>query len=219
MSDLFEPLTDTPFTRRRENTRSRLVHASLGVFAAKGIDGATIDDLVSAAGFTRGAFYSSFSKKEEVFDALFESVTDEVIRTVETAAGAAIARHEDSGDALDDGAEMIAVFEAIRPFGRQWCLLYAEAVTMALRSLETLTQLNAQRRLLQEAIAGQLRRGMAAKGERCVIEVDSLAQLLIGIFVDLMVQEHLDGEDVSAIAGESIIRVLHAFSEPAEPAG
>ena len=55
MTDLFDPLPAAPAVRRRENTRSRLVRASLAVFVDKGIDGATIDDLVTAAGFTRGA--------------------------------------------------------------------------------------------------------------------------------------------------------------------
>src|SRR5690606_15416818 len=78
MTDLFEPLPASAGTRRRENTRAKLVRASLDVFVEKGIDGATVDDLVKAAGFTRGAFYSSFSSKEEVFSALFDEVTDEL---------------------------------------------------------------------------------------------------------------------------------------------
>ena len=74
MTDLFEPLPESAGTRRKENTRAKLVRASLDVFVEKGIDGATVDDLVKAAGFTRGAFYSSFSSKEEVFIALFDEV-------------------------------------------------------------------------------------------------------------------------------------------------
>src|SRR5699024_11031451 len=79
LTDLFEPLPESAATRRRENTRTKLVRASLEVFVEKGIDGATVDDLVSAAGFTRGAFYSNFSSKEEVFTALFDEVTAELI--------------------------------------------------------------------------------------------------------------------------------------------
>ncbi|GAB2543722.1 TetR/AcrR family transcriptional regulator [Brachybacterium huguangmaarense] len=214
-TDILEPLPDTPATRRRVNTRMRLVRASLEAFVDKGIDGATIDDLVSAAGFTRGAFYSSFSRKEEVFYALFESVTDEVIEKVRTCVEEALAQVMAAGaDDADDAAVMVAVFEAIRPYGRQWYLLYSEAVAHALRSEEALVQLNAQRRRLRDEIARALEHGMRVKDERCGIGVEHLAQLLIGVFVDLMVQENLDGDDVTTLAGTTIHGVMRAFVVP-----
>src|SRR5699024_713021 len=49
MTELFDPLPESAATRRRENTRTQLVRASLEVFVKKGIDGATVDDLVTAA--------------------------------------------------------------------------------------------------------------------------------------------------------------------------
>ncbi len=213
MTDLFDPLPDAPATRRRENTRMRLVRASLDVFVDKGIDGATIDDLVTAAGFTRGAFYSSFSKKEEVFYALFESVTDEVIAMVRTSVEGALG-HATSATPAEDATVMVAIFDAIRPYGRQWYLLYSEAVAHALRSEEALVQLNAQRHRLRDEIAHALAQGIRLKQETCAIGVDHLAQLLIGVFVDLMVQENLDGDDITTLAGETILRVMRAFVVP-----
>ncbi|MCT1385188.1 TetR/AcrR family transcriptional regulator [Brachybacterium sp. p3-SID1565] len=114
MTDLFEPLPESAATRRKENTRTRLVRASLDVFVEKGIDGATVDDLVTAAGFTRGAFYSNFSTKEEVFSELFASVTEELLGIMRTAVEEAMSLHAEAGD----DRVMVAVFEAIRPFGR-----------------------------------------------------------------------------------------------------
>lgn len=217
MTDLFDPLPEAPATRRRENTRMRLVRASLDVFVDKGIDGATIDDLGTAAGFTRGAFYSSFSKKEEVFYALFESVTDEVIAMVKTSVAGALEHATSAVDPTEDATVMVAVFDAIRPYGRQWYLLYSEAVAHALRSEEALVQLNAQRHRLRDEIAHALDHGIRLKQETCAIGVDHLAQLLIGVFVDLMVQENLDGDDITALAGETILRVMRAFVGPCRP--
>ena len=91
MTDLFEPLPESAGTRRKENTRAKLVRASLDVFVEKGIDGATVDDLVKAAGFTRGAFYSSFSSKEEVFIALFDEVTAELMAIANSSLESAVA--------------------------------------------------------------------------------------------------------------------------------
>lgn len=218
MTDLFDPLPESAGTRRKENTRARLVRASLDVFVDKGIDGATVDDLVRAAGFTRGAFYSNFSSKEEVFSALFATVTEELLNiaraSVEEAMGSGAA---ESG--LDDAAAMIAVFEAIRPFGRQWYLLYSDAITRSLRDEEMRVELAAQRERLRDEIGQLLTTRMEAAGERPLLPAEDLAQLLVGIFVDLMVREQMDGRDVTELAATTILGTLRAFITPQDDSG
>lgn len=54
-------------TRRRENTRQRLLDAAAQVFAEVGLDGASVEAVCEAAGYTRGAFYSNFDSKEQLF--------------------------------------------------------------------------------------------------------------------------------------------------------
>lgn len=223
MTDLFDPLPDSTGTRRKENTRTRLVRASLDVFVDKGIDGATVDDLVSAAGFTRGAFYSNFSTKEEVFSALFASVTEEMLQIARTAVEEALPAEERGaadprrGDAQTADAEaMIAVFEAIRPFGRQWYLLYSDAVARSLRDEKMRTELAAQRERLRDEIGKLLTVRMEVAGERPLLPPEDLAQLLVGVFVDLMVREQMDGRDVTELASITILGTLRAFVGPRE---
>lgn len=52
---------------RRQATRAKLLDAAFAVFAAQGYTGATVDAIVQAAGYSKGAFYFHFSSKEEVF--------------------------------------------------------------------------------------------------------------------------------------------------------
>jgi len=59
--------TRTTQAIRRQATRGKLLDAAFGVFAAQGYTGATIDAIVQAAGYSKGAFYFHFSSKEEVF--------------------------------------------------------------------------------------------------------------------------------------------------------
>ena len=68
--------------RSRENTRARLVEAAAQVFADKGLDGATLDDLTAAAGFTRGAFYSNFESKHELFFAVHDDLSSRLIAVI-----------------------------------------------------------------------------------------------------------------------------------------
>lgn len=56
----------------RDEVRDRILDAALGVFAAEGFAGTTIDAIGKAAGFTKGAVYSNFESKDELFLALLD---------------------------------------------------------------------------------------------------------------------------------------------------
>ncbi|OFT66048.1 transcriptional regulator [Brachybacterium sp. HMSC06H03] len=218
MTDLFEPLPESAGTRRKENTRAKLVRASLDVFVEKGIDGATVDDLVKAAGFTRGAFYSNFSSKEEVFIALFDEVTAELMAIANSSVESAVADVEadESCSILeaDDAQVMLAVFEGIRPFGRQWYLLYSDAIARSLRDDALRAELAEQRERMRNQIGALLATRLAASAERALLPVEDLAQLLMGIFIDLLVREQLEGRDVTQLAATTILGTLRAFIAP-----
>jgi AcrR family transcriptional regulator len=51
----------------REQTTQRLLDAAEKVIARKGLDAASVEDIALAAGYSRGAFYSNFSSKEDLF--------------------------------------------------------------------------------------------------------------------------------------------------------
>ncbi|OSC30762.1 TetR family transcriptional regulator [Mycobacterium vulneris] len=56
----------------RGEVRDRILDAAATVFAAEGFAGATIDAIGQAAGFTKGAVYSNFESKDELFLALLD---------------------------------------------------------------------------------------------------------------------------------------------------
>jgi len=58
--------------RRRTETRVLLVEAGLRVFAERGIELATLDEVADAAGFTKGAIYRQFPSKGAFLLSLFE---------------------------------------------------------------------------------------------------------------------------------------------------
>ena len=66
-------------TPRREKTRNKLIEASVGVFAHKGVSGASIEELTEAAGMTRGAFYSNFDSKDDLILAIIDAAIDHVV--------------------------------------------------------------------------------------------------------------------------------------------
>src|SRR4249920_2070038 len=69
-------------TRRREATRQKLLDAAALVFAEEGLDAASVEAICERAGFTRGAFYSNFETKDELFLELAGTVARERVAAV-----------------------------------------------------------------------------------------------------------------------------------------
>ena len=78
----------------RDETRERLFQAAARVFEERGIGAASIDAIASAAGFTRGAFYSNFAGKDELIVAMLEDHADRSLQHFRDL----LARHRDAGD-------------------------------------------------------------------------------------------------------------------------
>src|SRR5439155_26468515 len=57
---------------RRAQTRADLLDAAGRVFVERGFEGASIEAIAEEAGYTRGAFYSNFQSKEQLFAELLQ---------------------------------------------------------------------------------------------------------------------------------------------------
>ena len=53
--------------KRRERTRDLLLDAAEEVFARRGFEGASLESIADAAGYSRGAIYKHFGSKDELF--------------------------------------------------------------------------------------------------------------------------------------------------------
>ena len=69
-------------TRRREQTRARLLEAAFRVFAARGFGRVPIEEICAAAGYSRGAFYSNFATLDDLFFALYRERAELIARQV-----------------------------------------------------------------------------------------------------------------------------------------
>lgn len=65
--------------RRREQTRDVLIAAATEVFARRGYEGASLEEIAETAGFTRGAIYKNFGGKEDLFFAAIERGNERTI--------------------------------------------------------------------------------------------------------------------------------------------
>jgi len=67
--------------RRRQQTRDVLIEAATEVFARRGYEGASLEEIAETAGFTRGAIYKHFAGKEELFFAVSDGANQRVIES------------------------------------------------------------------------------------------------------------------------------------------
>jgi AcrR family transcriptional regulator len=65
--------------RRMERTRTALVQAARQVFASRGFEGASLDEIAETAGYTRGAIYKHFANKEDLFFAVVETFNTDIL--------------------------------------------------------------------------------------------------------------------------------------------
>ena len=58
--------------QRSEETRSRIMAASVKLFSDRGFNAASVDDICDEAGISKGAFYHHFESKQALFLALLD---------------------------------------------------------------------------------------------------------------------------------------------------
>ncbi|WP_222195750.1 TetR/AcrR family transcriptional regulator [Modestobacter italicus] len=115
--------------RRREVTVELLLDAALETFAEQGFAAASVEDICRRGGFSRGAFYSSFRTKDELFEALMTREVDrDLTRVAELLTGLA-----DEPDPL--AAAVDRVLGAFR-CDRTWALVVSEYTLHAARNPE-----------------------------------------------------------------------------------
>jgi len=73
---------------RQAQTRADLLEAAAPLFVERGFEGASIEAITEEAGYTRGAFYSNFGSKAELFAELLQERAYAAYRGIAAAAAA-----------------------------------------------------------------------------------------------------------------------------------
>src|SRR5699024_7380321 len=122
-------------TRRRAETRQRLMDAAYEVFGEYSIRDAPTELICDRAGFTRGAFYSNFSSKEDLFLAVFDQQLSRRVEELRTTVADML--RDVAVDDVDSLREIIGRVSAayLEPLvtDQTWYLMAVEFKAIALR--------------------------------------------------------------------------------------
>ncbi len=177
---------------RQAQTRAALLDAAAELFVERGLQGTSVEAIAERAGYTRGAFYSNFSTKEEVFTELLQDRVYAGYRRMAQAmldSDEPLPRARASGEALariqghPDGAWLFRLwFELLAQAGRDEHL--RGLATEFWRSNRALTA-----RLVERAAR---ERG----GHRVDLTPEQAAAALTAMDIGLAIQHYVDPENV-----------------------
>lgn len=171
----------SPQLRKRENTRARLVDAAATVIAAKGFEGARIDDVVSQAGFTRGAFYSNYSSLDEVLTEALIARGRRLLTRVTQAV------EEIEGEMTIE--TLMEVLELIRPEARTIYLISTEYTLRRMRHPDSPEIPLATREVFTGLLSGVVVDVLARMGRTPSLPAHNIADVIALFFLDSIAKE------------------------------
>jgi AcrR family transcriptional regulator len=186
--------------RRRTETVERLLDAALETFAEIGFAAATVEDVCRRGGFTRGAFYSSFRTKDELFGALFaRETTRNLARAQQLLTGL-----EDEPDPVAAAVERcLSTFRA----DRTWVLVLTEYRLHAARSPEAAAALRVHAEGMHARLTELVDDTVARSGVRLAVPAGQLARVILALHDGLTLHDGVllddpptDGTDLERTA-------------------
>jgi AcrR family transcriptional regulator len=196
-----KPKPQSARAAKAEKTRADLIAAAARVFAEKGYEAASVADLASAAGYTKGALYAHFPSKADLF------------KTMITEAGEVSAEHVEQAWQADTGEE------AFEHHDLAGALISLEAYLFALRHPEDAGMLV---QLAETQIAASARQAMSQRigttdGDPTQEDVDNALAVSAFFTIGTIFREILPGMDVTS-SFERVTERLFSSSASAEVA-
>jgi AcrR family transcriptional regulator len=218
----------TALTRaeRQAETRSRIIDAAERQFSGRGFHATSIDAVADAAGFTKGAVYSNFDSKEDLFFAVYERRVNRFLDRVKEVFDAA-------GSRAEAILQIVREVEARRRDDDGWLAVFLEFWTYVLRHPEHRERFAAIHARVHDPFVSALEQLEAERGTPLPIPPRQLSIAMFamtnGLGLEQLTQPDALGEHLSlrmqqlwhdALAGGSLDQDRHPEGEaPHAPSG
>jgi AcrR family transcriptional regulator len=158
--------------RRRRLTRDALVDAAAEVFAERGFEGASLDEIAETAGYTRGAIYKHFDGKEDLFFAVNDKLNERAL--------AGFAELLGEGNPFEaDLAAIAARWQELQVRDARQVSLMLEFNLYAMRNPEVRERVTAQRRDSSKLVEEFVREQSEKTGVRLPLPPEDLARIFL----------------------------------------
>jgi AcrR family transcriptional regulator len=196
-------------TKRRVETRRRLIDAAHAVFSETGFGRASVEEICERAGYTRGAFYSNFSSLDELFLEMWEQRSTELHESLAAAL-----------EAASEGGEVLSLEEGVDrllellPVDDHWYRIEAEFTAHALRNPLLRSVMAAREAQIAATLLPFLDGALEHVGRR-VIDREGFAAALVAVHDGTTVQCLVEPNDaeVRRRRRELFLAVARAYTE------
>jgi AcrR family transcriptional regulator len=184
----------TTLTRadRQARTREELVETAEQMFTKAGFHATSVDAVADAAGYTKGAVYSNFESKEDLFFAVYERRVERRVHEIEATLA--------SGETAYAGLERLIAELGDRD-DDGWLAVFFEFWAHVLRHPELRARFAEEHRRVIEPVARNLEQVAAERGERLPEDAHKLATArlatLTGLQLERLTQPELVDEGLS----------------------
>jgi AcrR family transcriptional regulator len=178
-------------TRKEQqaHTRSCLMKSAAKIFARRGLQQASIDEVAEDAGFTKGAFYANFKSKEELFLAMLDERFAGRLDEIERAAGDEDEPEEQARRAGLDFSRYLAA-------DPEWQRLFFEFAAYAARNEEFREELVTRYGALRERIASMYARRAEELGVEPPVPHEHIAMMTFAMANGIALEQLLEPEAV-----------------------
>lgn len=170
---------------QQQRTREALLAAALEVFAESGFHGATVEAITDRAGFTRGAFYSNFDDKEQLFLELFRRRCEQRITEIRDVVG----REQAPGEQARAAGRQWTRIIAAEP---EWVLLLLEFWAYAARNPSVRDEFSSTYLTFRDAVADLISGQADAFGLTLPVPAADVATAMIGLANGIALQQLAD---------------------------
>lgn len=204
---------------RRQATRDRLLEAAADAFREAGLQGASVEAICTRAGFTRGAFYSNFESKEQLFLTLLEREFGRRIAHLKAQSEVLEPELRECGPTLgpEAVAGYVADFFMPETDATTWFVLETEFLLLAMRDPSIAAEyLEFMQRFYAE-VAEAVAHVIGVAGRRFALPTENAMPLLSGVYERELRAAALNGNTTLRSfdgLGDQLAELLFAITEP-----
>jgi AcrR family transcriptional regulator len=187
--------------QKRERTYEGLISAAERLFVERGFHASTVDEIALEAGFTKGAVYSNFESKEDLFFAVYERRAERALAEIDEVLG-------ENGPAA--GLEHLASDAARRRGGAEdgWLAVFFEFWAHVVRRPELRDRFARIHSRALEPMAGAVERFAGERGISIPVGAHSLNVAMNAMVLGLSLERLTQPEVVDVGLGARMVRLV-----------
>jgi AcrR family transcriptional regulator len=185
---------------KQAHTRTCLMESAAKVFARRGLQQASIDEVAGDAGFTKGAFYANFKSKEELFLAMLDERFAQRIEQIDRVWSSDGDMRHKARQAGQDFADYLS--------DEEWARLFFEFAAYAARNEDFRQELVTRYRALRDRVADIYSRQKEKMGIEPAVAPEQVAAMIFAMANGLALEKLLEPD---VVADDAFATMLVAF--------